>query len=254
MKISIITVVKNGANTIEDNIRSVESQNYKEWEHLIIDSMSSDGTAEIAFNASSSKRFCFSELDSGALEGMNKGISKSKGEIIGFLNADDVYYDECSLSKVAKAFAEPGVMACYGDLVYTSRDDLNSIARIWSMGEYSKSKLLWGWTAAHPTLYVRKSVFERIGKFNPNYKLQSDFEFVIRLFYLHQIKSLYIPERLVKMRLGGISNRSLKNIILQNISNMKALQEHGLKIGYFYPLCRIISRAGQYIKVRLNEK
>lgn len=250
-----MTSVRNAAKTIKTNINSINSQTYKNWEHVIIDGASNDGTLEFLQSLSHDhNRIILSEEDSGPLEGFNKGIKLSTGDIIGFLNADDVFFDHTSLKKIANCFKNPEVMGCYGDLIYTDKKNLNKILRIWSIGEYSFSKLMRGWTAAHPTFYVRKSVFENIGYFNPYYYLQSDFEFVVRFFLKYNYCSVYINKPLVKMRVGGISNNNIKNIVIQNLHNYKALKYHGANVSILYPIIRIISRINQYLKAKLNGK
>lgn len=254
LKISIITSVYNAETTIKSNISSISSQTYKNWEHIIIDAKSSDKTLAIIKKFSNQKRYVLSEPDTGPLEGMNKGIKKSTGDIVGFLNADDVYFDSKSLERIAKVFKNPSVMGSYGDLVYTDKNDLNKIIRIWSIGEFSFSKLKRGWAAAHPTFYIRKNIFEKIGYFDPYYFLQSDFEFIVRFFVKYKFTATYIPKPLVKMRTGGVSNKSMKNIIIQNIYNYRALKNHGADVTKFYPFIRILSRTTQYLKAKLNGK
>ena len=255
MKISIVTSVRNAVKTIKSNVCSINSQTYKNWEHVIIDGASTDGTLEYLQSLDKNcNRLVFSEEDSGPLEGFNKGIKLSNGEIIGFLNADDIFFDSNSLQNLANVFKNPKVMGAYGDLVYTKKDNLEKILRIWSMGEYSFSKLMRGWTAAHPTFYVRKSVFEEIGYFNPEYHLQSDFEFVVRFFVKHKYHAHFINKPLIKMRTGGISNNSIINIAIQNYYNYKVLKSYGVPVSFFYPLIRIISRTNQYFQAKLDSK
>lgn len=253
MKISVVTVVRNAVKTINTNIDSINTQTYKNWEHIVVDGDSTDGTLEYIRSLDDNyNRSVFSEKDSGPLEGFNKGIKLSKGDIIGFLNADDIFYDSYSLQNIANVFENSEVMGCYGDLVYTDKENLNKILRIWCMGEYTISKLMKGWTAAHPTFYVRKAVFDKIGCFDPYYYLQSDFEFVVRFFLKHKFHAKYISKSLVKMRVGGISNGSFKNIIIQNLYNYRALKHHGAPVSILYPFVRIVSRISQYLKAKLN--
>ena len=134
----------------------------------------------------------------------------------------------------------------------TDIDDLEKTLRIWNMGKYSLTKLLLGWTAAHPTFYVRANVFDEIGGFDPFYYLQSDFEFVVRFFFKYQYRAVYIRESLIKMRSGGISNGSLKNIVVQNIYNYRALKHHGAPVSFLYPLIRIVSRVNQFLRVKMR--
>jgi glycosyltransferase involved in cell wall biosynthesis len=254
LKVSIVTTVRNAEETIQQNICSVNSQTFEDWEHIIVDGLSTDGTTNVVNSMGSDpRRFMISERDSGPLEGMNKGIGLSTGTIIGFLNADDVFFDSFSLQRIVDAFGDPEVYGCYGDLEYTDKYDLEKTLRVWSMGKYSSTKLMFGWTAAHPTFYVRANVFDEIGGFDPFYYLQSDFEFVVRFFYKYQYRAVYIAEPLVKMRSGGISNGSLRNIVLQNIYNYRALKYHGVPVSLLYPFIRIASRLNQFLKVKMRK-
>jgi glycosyltransferase involved in cell wall biosynthesis len=215
MKISIITVCFNSATTIESTIISVANQKNVEVEHIIIDGVSTDGTIEIVNKYKCISKFV-SEPDRGIYDAMNKGIALATGDVIGTLNADDFYANENVLEDVAKVFSDSNVDACYGDLVYVSQQNPIKIVRYWKSRDYVSGLFKSGWMPAHPTFFVRKSVYQRLGVFNLNYKIASDFELLFRFIEQHKIRTKYIPKVLVNMRLGGTTNKNVSNILKQN--------------------------------------
>ena len=223
--ISIITVCFNSANTIESTICSIVEQDYPHVEHIIVDGGSTDGTREIVASSSSVSEF-ISEPDQGIYDAMNKGIAMASGEIIGILNADDFYTSDDVLSMVAKVFENPCVDACYADLVYVRQDNPDEVVRYWKSRSYKLGLFRRGWMPAHPTFFCRKSVYERFGKFDLNYKIAADVELLFRFLEKHQIKSVYLPKTLIKMRLGGTTNQSWSNIKTQNAEVLSALDKH----------------------------
>jgi glycosyltransferase involved in cell wall biosynthesis len=246
MKVSVITCCLNAESTIADNIQSVNRQSFKCIEHLILDGKSSDDTVGLVSRLSNRDPIIFSEIDSGPLEAFNKGIARSTGDVIGFLNSDDFFANSHVVENIVKAFEDPEVMGCYANVTYVDRQNINSIRRIWQLGPYSERALRKGWAPAHPTFYVRRSVFNNLGNFNEQFNLQSDFEFALRFFYRHKLKARYINENWVYMRTGGISNRSLNGILKQNYENIRACRLHGIKVGWGYFIMRISSRLKQY--------
>lgn len=221
--ISVITVCFNSSATIEDTINSVEAQIYSNVEHLVIDGASTDSTMEIVGQHASIKR-AISEPDGGIYDAMNKGISIAQGEIIGMLNADDLYADDDVLSRVSELFSDASIDACYADLVYVKQQDTNVIVRYWKSREFESGLFKDGWMPAHPTFFVRKSVYERLGGFDLNYKIAADFELLFRFIEQHKIRTRYLPKVLVKMRLGGTTNKSLANIYKQNREILRVLK------------------------------
>lgn len=246
MKVSIITCCLNAESTISDNILSVNRQSFEHIEHLILDGKSKDNTVGLVRKLSNRKPIIYSEIDSGPLEAFNKGIMRSTGDIIGFLNSDDFFANSHVVKKIVETFDNPEIMGCYANVIYVDRKNINSIRRIWQLGPYSEDALKKGWAPAHPTFYVRRSVFDELGKFSDQFNLQSDFEFALRFFYRNKLKAKYINENWVYMRTGGISNHSLKGILIQNYENLRACRLHGLKVGWLYIIIRIISRLKQY--------
>jgi glycosyltransferase involved in cell wall biosynthesis len=225
MKISIITVCYNSAATIGDTINSIASQSYANREYIVVDGNSSDATIEIVRASSCVSRFV-SEPDKGIYDAMNKGIGLATGDVIGTLNADDFYANNQVLAEVAKVFLDPTVEACYGDLVYVKQDNVDQVVRFWKSRNYESDLFKSGWMPAHPTFFVRKSVYDRLGSFDLDYKIAADFELLFRFIEQNKIKTQYLPSVLVKMRLGGTTNKNVSNIVRQNKEIIAILNKH----------------------------
>ncbi len=170
-----------------------------------------------------------SEADLGIYDAMNKGIGMSQGDIVGILNADDFYTSSDILAKVAAVFQDSAIDACYGDLVYVDNTDIGKVVRSWRAGNFSLRKFYWGWMPPHPTFFVRRSVYERFGVFNLDLGSAADYELMLRFLVKKAVKPAYIPEILVKMRVGGISNASWGNRLAANRMDRKAWVVNGLK-------------------------
>jgi glycosyltransferase involved in cell wall biosynthesis len=212
LKISIITAVRNGAETLRGCIESVQKQTVPA-EHIIVDGASTDGTLDIVAEYRSYIAQVISEPDRGIYDAMNKGISMATGEVIGTLNASDFYAHEGVIAKVAKVFENEKIDSCYGDLVYVDSDDMSRVIRLWRSGLFSDQSFFWGWMPPHPTFFVRRKIYERYGFFNIKLGSAADYELMLRFLLKHKITAAYIPEVIVKMRTGGMSNVSLKNRI-----------------------------------------
>lgn len=216
MKITIITVAFNAAETIADTLRSVANQTYPDIEHILIDGASRDGTMAVVKEHGKHLAKCISEPDRGIYDAMNKGIALATGDIVGFLNADDFYASSRSLEAIVSAFRDHDIEACYGNLLYVKKNDPSSIVRYWRSSSYEKDSFRRGWCPPHPTFFVRRKVYEEHGGFSLDFKIAADIEIMFRLLEVNCIRSVHIPETIIKMRTGGESNKSLANIILQN--------------------------------------
>ena len=245
LKVSIITVCYNSAETIIETITSVASQRYKNREHIIVDGASKDKTIDIVKHAPSVTCY-ISEPDKGIYDGMNKGIKRATGDIIGLLNADDLYADDTVLAQVAAAFQDATVQACYADLVYVDKEDTSRVIRYWKSRPFCTGLFKKGWMPAHPTFFVRRDVYEQWGDFNLNFPRQADFELTMRFLEIHQIKSVYIPKIWVRMRTGGASNNSIKGIFKGNLEAYRACKLHHLAVGPFFIARKILSRIPQF--------
>src|SRR3972149_6377074 len=211
MKISIITVCLNSEKTIEKAIQSVLSQNYFDVEYIIVDGQSSDKTLTIIDKYKSKISKLVSEKDKGIYFALNKGIDLATGEVIGILHADDFYADENVLSKVAAKFEEKKCDSMYADLQYMKDDE--KVFRNWKSGEYKEGLFLKGWMPPHPTFFIKKTCSDKFGKFNTDFVSAGDYELMLRMIHKNKISVAYLPEVIVKMRVGGKSNASLMNRI-----------------------------------------
>lgn len=225
MKISVITVAYNSAATIGDTMDSVAMQTYPEVEHLVVDGASKDDTVKIARSRSTPRTLIRSEPDKGIYDAMNKGMAWATGDIVGFLNADDLYADSQVLSRVATAFEDAELDACFGDLVYVTADN-RKVVRYWKSKPFKVGSFALGWCPAHPTFYVRRSVIERLGPFDLSYRLAADTEFMMRYLERGNVRSIYLPHVQVRMRVGGATNQSWSNIAQQNREIFHALRKH----------------------------
>jgi glycosyltransferase involved in cell wall biosynthesis len=247
-KISVITVCFNSSSVIRDCINSVLNQSFKEIEYIIIDANSGDETVNIIKSYGEKISITISEPDKGFYDAMNKGIAISSGEIISILNSDDIFYNENILEKVADLFEISGADCVYGDLFYVRRNNLEQIVRHWITGEYRPGGFSKGWHPAHPAFFLKREIYEKFGAFNLSYHLAADFELMIRMLEKNRISSVYLPLPLVKMRLGGATNKNLENIFRQNIECIRAFKQNGLRPGLFYIIWRLLKKFRQYIQ------
>ena len=215
MKVSIITVCFNSAATLQHTLESVSAQRGAEFEHIIVDGGSTDGTLALLDAWKGHPLKVVSESDRGIYDAMNKGIALASGEVIGFLNADDRYADEHALASIAQAMAHPKVDCCQADLVFVDAKS-RRVLRYWKSAEFERPRFAFGWLPAHPTLYVRKSAFRQVGNFSLNYGVAADIEWMMRLLSLPGLRCAYIPRVLVTMDAGGVSNAGLRAFIRNN--------------------------------------
>jgi len=216
-------------------------------EHIIIDGASSDNTLAIVREISPHSHIV-SELDNGIYDAMNKGILIATGDIIGILNADDFYADQQVIETVINAFADPEVDACYSDLVYVDQEKTDRIVRYWKSCPYRSGLFEKGWVPPHPTFFVRRKVYERLGLFDLDYQIAADFELMARFIDRHKVKTNYLPQVTVNMRLGGTTNKSIRNIIKQNLEIIRALKKNKLRISPLIPAYKLLDKFSQYFK------
>jgi len=228
MKISVITAVYNRVGTIAQSMNSVQCQTYSNVEQVIQDGGSNDGTLEQIALLAIDTTSVVSERDAGIYDAINRGIDRATGDIIGLMHSDDMFAHAHVLEKVAAAFTDRAVDGVYGDLQYVAADDPNRVIRHWRSGEYHPSLLKWGWMPPHPTLYLRREVFNRYGLYDTSFRIAADYDAMLRYLGQGQIKLAYIPEVLVKMRVGGESNRSLGRILLKSREDLRAMRNNGV--------------------------
>lgn len=248
MKISIITVSYNAVTTIEETINSVLNQSYQNIEYVIIDGSSSDGTQAIIEKYADRIAYCISEPDGGIYLGMNKGIAACTGDYIGILNADDVYASTAVIFDVVELLQTSKAKTLYGDLEYVSEQDLNDVVRKWDSGSFNHNKFLIGWMPPHPTFFVKKDLYNKFGLFNTSFKISADYELMLRFLFKNKLSAVYLPKTLIKMRVGGVSNSSMKNRLLANREDRKAWRINGIRPKWFTLLMKPASKVMQFLK------
>jgi glycosyltransferase len=225
MKISVITAVRNGRATLADALDSALAQDHPDTELIVIDGASTDGTLEVIQRYARGLAHVVSEPDGGIYDALNKGLRLASGDVVGFLHADDRFAHARVLSRIAAALADPGVDACYGDLLYVRQDDPSRVVRYWRAGEYHPRRLGWGWMPPHPTFYARRVVYQRLGGFDSRYRIAADYDCLLRLLG-GGVACAYLPEVLIHMRLGGASNRSPRNLLEKSREDYQALRRN----------------------------
>ena len=244
--ISIVTATLNSVSTLDDCLKSLKNQTLS-FEHIVVDGKSTDGTLELLKEYGSQITCLISESDNGIYDAMNKGIRSTSGDVIGILNADDYYADSRVLEKIAGVFEDKRIDSCYGDLDYVHRQNTSRIVRRWRAGEFQKIRFYYGWMPPHPTFFVRRWVYERFGNFNLKLGSAADYELMLRFLLKNNITSVYIPEALVKMRVGGRSNASIKNRLIANRHDRIAWKINGLKPYPWTLTLKPLRKIGQYL-------
>jgi glycosyltransferase involved in cell wall biosynthesis len=249
MKISIITITYNSAATVEDTIKSVIAQDYPDLEYIIIDGKSKDNTLAIVDKYRDRISKVVSEKDKGLYDALNKGIRHATGDVVGMLHSDDLYAHPQVISHVAEAFKkDTSVQGVYADLVFVNRNDTNKVMRVWNSGAYEEDAFVKGWMPPHPTFFVRKECYEQFGGFNTELKLSADYELMLRLIHKNKIKLAYLPEVIVKMRMGGVSNVSFFVKLKANLEDKMAWKLNGLKPGMMTIFMKPLRKLKQYFK------
>lgn len=251
MKISLITVSFNSEKTIRSTIDSVLSQTYDAIEYIVCDGNSTDGTIDI-LKEYEGQITVVSEPDRGIYDAMNKGIKLASGDVIGIINSDDFYSNEHVIEKVVKTFQSSGSDSVYGDLQYIDPNNERRVVRYWKSGNFKKSKMLRGWMVPHPTFFIKKSVYEQYGLFDWHYRISGDYEMAIRLLYKNNVTAHYLPEVLVKMRAGGVSNSSIFGRVRANIEDHRAWKDNNLKRRYYTVPLKPIRKIGQFVYPKIS--
>ena len=243
-KISIITVCLNSEKTLERTIQSIITQQYTNVEFLVIDGASTDGTLSIIRKYRSHIHFMLSESDNGMYDAINKAIKAAGGDIIGVLNADDVYADDNVLTVIVQAFERENADILYGNLIYVKPD--GQILRKWISKTYKHGLFNFGWMPPHPTFFCKKELFERLGFYNVDFGTAGDYELMVRFMHHYKVKSYYLDKIIVKMNAGGLSNASLKNRLRAWKNDHKAMGKNGVKFPLFALLAKPLRKLGQF--------
>jgi len=246
LKISIITVCLNAADTIEETIQSVFAQTYPSVEYIVIDGKSTDGTLEILHKYKHRFAALISEKDGGLYAAINKGVKMATGDVIGILHADDMYATSNILNEMAALVYNTNCDAVYADLEYVRRENPSRIVRYWRSGKYKKDSFRLGWMPPHPTFFVKRKVYEQLGYFNESFTSAGDYEFMLRVIHIHKIKLVYWPHVAVRMRMGGKSNESLANRIKANSEDVEAWEVNGLKAPAFFSFLKPFRKFAQF--------
>lgn len=249
MKVSIITVVYNNVDTIKEAIESVINQTYHDIEYILIDGKSNDGTLEIIESYGDKISKVVSEEDSGIYDAMNKGLSLSSGDIIGFINADDKIDNNEIIKNVVNHFIDD-VDIVYGDLIFVDRLDSTKICRHWKAGKFKKIKYKFGWMTPHPSTYIKKEIYEKYGSFDLRFKIAADYELMLRFMYKNNLRVKYLPEVIVRMRDGGISNNSLFNIFTANYEVFKSWKVNNLSVSPLIILIKPLLKLKQFLTIK----
>ena len=246
MKISIVTVAHNAQDTIGAAIDSVRLQTRKAFEHVVIDGASSDATLNRIRAHQHDAMIVVSEPDDGIYDALNKGFNLSTGDVVGIVHADDILSDHDVLESVAKAFFDPRIDAVYGDLDYVSKDNPERTIRHWRAGSFSKDRLRFGWMPPHPTLFLRRQAIDNLGLFDISFRIAADYDLILRYFGSGEIRAAYISRVLVKMRVGGESNRSLRSIIRKSREDYRAIRKNSVG-GISTLLLKNLSKVPQFV-------
>lgn len=228
MKFSIITAVRNREATLGQALDSLEGQSLRNYEHIVQDGGSTDGTLALLEARPDPRRWLVSARDKGIYDALNKALTRATGDVIGLLHSDDFLAHPEVLARVAAQFKETGADAVYGDLDYVSASDPSRIIRHWKSGEYHPGKLKRGWMPPHPALFLRREVITKWGGYDTSYRIAADYDSVLRYFGKGNISAVWLPEVLVKMRVGGESNRSLEHIWRKSREDYRALRTNGV--------------------------
>jgi glycosyltransferase involved in cell wall biosynthesis len=246
MKVSVITAVLNNKDHLKDNLESVATQVYPDIEHIVVDGGSTDGTLEILRAHQDGKTTFISEPDRGIYDALNKGIRRSTGHIIGILHADDLYADDRVIERVVQVFQRRKVKSCYGDLQYVDQHRIDRVIRHWRSSPYTHGKFQYGWMPPHPTFFAKKEIYEKLKGYDPRFRIAGDYELMLRYLEIHKISTFHLPEVLVRMRHGGVSNRSLKDLATKSYEDYLAWKVNHLTFHFYTLLLKQVTKLPQF--------
>ncbi len=248
MKVTLITATYNSGKYLEDCILSVRKQSYGNIEHIIIDGKSTDNTVSIIKRHKANIAYWKSETDRGMYDAINKGIKKATGDIIGILNSDDMLETEDVIGEIVKAFETQQVDAVFGDLEYVDPVDTSKVIRIWKGNPYKRYRFRYGWMPAHPTFYIKKALIEKYGGYESHYFTAADYEFMARYLYKHRISAFYLPKLIVKMRMGGQSNKDIYQRLRANRRDYLAMKRNNIPFAFLVSILKPLIKVHQFYR------
>lgn len=256
MKISIITATYNSYPQILDTLDSVQSQTYPELEWMIIDGGSTDLTKSVIHKNKIVSQY-ISEPDQGIYDALNKGVKLATGDVVGFLHSDDLLASPQTLQSISEVFERTNADGVYGDLLYVRKEDTNKTIRSWKSKPFNRSNLKYGWMPAHPTLFLKKEVYDKHGLFDLSYQIAADYDFMLRILKDPELKFEYLPQVITKMRVGGTSNKSLSNILQKSQEDLRAIRKNKVSTGWsgfaiLTLLFKNLRKVGQFVQRQRN--
>lgn len=247
MRISIITATYNSEKTLLDTLLSLEKQTHSDIEYIVVDGASKDNTIELIKSKCTRVSTIICEPDNGIYDALNKGIQAASGDIIGFLHSDDLLAYDDAIADIVKTFESSGCDAVYGDLEYVAQNDTTKRIRLWKSGSFSRLKMKLGWMPPHPSFYMKRDCYSEFGCFSLDYRISADYDSLLRYILKQRISIAYLPKVLVKMRVGGISNRSASSMINKSMEDIRAMKQNGI----IWPIALAytnLSKLPQFIK------
>lgn len=247
MRISIITATYNSEKTLLDTLLSLEKQTHPDIEYIVVDGASKDNTIELIKSNCTRVSKIICEPDHGIYDALNKGIQAASGDVIGFLHSDDLLAYDDAIADIAKTFESTGCDAIYGDLEYVAQNDTTKRIRLWESGSFSRFKMKVGWMPPHPSFYMKRECYSQFGCFSLDYRISADYDSLLRYILKQRILIEYLPKVLVKMRVGGISNRSVSSMVKKSMEDIRVMKQNGI----IWPIVLVyknISKLPQFIK------
>ncbi|MBG6244348.1 glycosyl transferase [Candidatus Symbiopectobacterium sp. 'North America'] len=253
MRISIITATYNSEKTIKDTLLSIERQSHNDIEYIIIDGGSTDRTIHLINRLSTRVSKIISEPDKGIYDALNKGINAATGEVVGFLHSDDFFAYDDVLKNIVEEFESKNCDAIYGDLEYVSQYNVEKCLRVWKSGIFSRHKLMLGWMPPHPSFYMKRSCYIKYGCFSLDYNIAADYNSILRYLFKNEVVLSYMPRVLIKMRVGGLSNRSVRTMAKKSLEDIRIMKNNGIP----WPLaivCKNLSKIPQFFRRNYHAK
>lgn len=245
MKVSIVTPVYNDPRVAYSIQSTLSQESVSNVELIVVDGGSDEETMATIDRYRDDIDVLVSEPDNGIYDAMNKGISLATGDIIGILNADDRYDDTSVLQRVLNQFSERDIDVCYGDLIYENR--AGDVVRRWKSGEFSSRRFFTGWMPPHPTVFVKRDIYDKYGTYDTQFRIAADYEFLLRIMLVGSVSTAYIDDVLVRMASGGRSNGSISNILKANREVCAAWRKHGMYAGYYVPVLKVLRKIPQFL-------